>query len=356
MYFSNEERRVICFLRIDEGLSFRKVARRFHQLFPHRPVPSPIGISKMVEKIRATGCVTNRPKSGRPRTATNEENEVMVLGSVIMKTQQSLREIANETGNSMSSVRRILRRHKFHPYGVKLTQELRESDYGRRLDFCELMETFTRDPNFLKRICFSDESTFHLTGYVNRHNCRYWCQENPNERREAHTQRPKKMNVWAGILGNEVIGPFFIDGNLDGPKYIILLHNHIVPAMQVSAARQNIPWADVYFQQDGAPAHFARLVRDYLDLVFPNRWIGRLGTIEWPPRSPDLTPLDFFLWGFLKDKVFRTVPANIQEMQDRIEENCLIPDEETFERVRESFVKRILLCITEEGKQFENLL
>lgn len=228
MYFSNEERRVICFLRLDEGLSLREIARLFHQRFPHRPIPSPIGISKMIQKIRATGCVTNRPKSGRPRSATDEQNEVMVLGSVVMKRQQSIREVANETGNSMTSVWRILRRYEFHPYGVKLTQELKESDYEKRLDFCELMDTRIRDPDFLKKVCFSDESTFHLNGYVNRHNCRYWCEENPNEHRDAHTQRPQKLNVWAGILVNEIIGPFFI-------------------AMRVSAARQNIPWAEVYF-------------------------------------------------------------------------------------------------------------
>lgn len=163
--------------------------------------------------------------------------------------------------------------------------------------------------------------------------------------------------MWAGILKDEIIGPFFIDGNLDGPKYVLLLHNDIVPAMRASAARQNIPWKDVYYQQDGAPAHYALLVRTYLDLVFPNRWIGRLGPIPWPPRSPDLTPLDYFLWGFLKDRVFRTgFPANLQEMQNRILEHCLIPDREMFARVRHSFEKRILLCMHEEGKQFEHLL
>lgn len=356
MYFTNEERRVICFLQIDERLSLRKIAQRFHHLFPNRPIPSPKGISKMLQKIRSTGSVFNRPKSGRPRSATNEANEVMVIGSVYMKTQQSVREVAIETGNSMSSVWRILKRHKFHPYGVKLVQELKQEDFGKRLDFCEMMDLKLRDPNFLKNICFSDESTFHLTGYVNRHNCRYWCQENPNEIIEAHTQRPQKRNVWAGILANEIIGPFFIDGNLDGPKYLLLLHNEIVPSMRASATRQNIPWADVFFQQDGAPAHFSRMVRDYLDLVFPNRWIGRHGTIFWPPRSPDLTPLDFFLWGYLKDKVFRTIPETLTEMEDRILANCLIPDENMFANVRESFEKRILLCIHEEGKQFEHLL
>lgn len=356
MYYTNEERRQICLLKIDERLSLRKIAKRFHQLFPHRPTPTPKGISKMFEKLRRTGSVFNRPKSGRPRSATNEANEVMVIGSVYMKTQQSLREVAIETGNSTTSVWRILRRHKFHPYGVKLSQELSVADFEKRQDFCELMDQRIRNPNFLKNVCFSDESTFHLTGYVNRHNCRYWCEENPNEHREAHTQRPKKRNVWAGILGSEIIGPFFIDGNLDGAKYIILLHNQIVPEMRASAARQNIVWDHVYFQQDGAAAHYARLVRDYLDMVFPNRWIGRLGPIAWPPRSPDLTPLDYFLWGFLKDRVFRTIPETLQEMEDRIVENCLIPDEDMFNRVRGSFEKRILMCMHEEGKQFEHLL
>lgn len=356
MYYTNEERRILCFLRIDEGLSYRKIAQRFHLMFPHRPTPCPKGIRKMYQKLRATGSVFNRPKTGRPRTATDERNEVLVIGSVYMNTQQSLREVALETGGSITSVWRILRRHKFHAYGVKLTQELKEEDYGKRLDFCESMEQKIRDPNFLKKVCFSDESTFHLTGYVNRHNCRYWCEQNPHEHREAHTQRPQKRNVWAGILGNDIIGPFFIDGNLDGPKYILLLHNQIVPAMRVSAARQNIPWDEVMFQQDGAPAHYAALVRQYLDLVFPNRWIGRLGPMQWPARSPDLTPLDFFLWGFLKDKVFRTIPLTIQEMENRILDNCRIPDADMFERVRKSFEARLFLCMHEEGKQFEHLL
>ncbi|PNF38659.1 hypothetical protein B7P43_G01211, partial [Cryptotermes secundus] len=51
---------------------------------------------------------------------------------------------------------------------------------------------------------------------------------------------------------------------------------------------------NIIFQQDGAP----------LNATFQNRWIGRGGPIRWPPRSPVLTPLDFFLWGYVKDRVF----------------------------------------------------
>ena len=51
----------------------------------------------------------------------------------------------------------------------------------------------------------------------------------------------------------------------------------------------------LWFQHDGAPANFALDVREYLKNVFPNRWIGRGGPVQWPPRSPDLTPMDFFI-------------------------------------------------------------
>nr|CAI5831966.1 unnamed protein product [Callosobruchus analis] len=56
---------------------------------------------------------------------------------------------------------------------------------------------------------------------------------------------------------------------------------------------------------DGATQHYHRDVRAYLDQNLSGQWIGRRGPIEFPPRSPDLTPLDFFLWGTVKDEVYK---------------------------------------------------
>ena len=39
--------------------------------------------------------------------------------------------------------------------------------------------------------------------------------------------------------------------------------------------------------------------------------------VEWPPRSPDSTPCDFFLWGHLKNEVYKTPPTDLQELRDR---------------------------------------
>jgi len=76
------------------------------------------------------------------------------------------------------------------------------------------------------------------------------------------------------------------------------------------------PW--IIFQKDGVPPHWGSHVRRVLDAKFPNRWTGRDGPTPWPPRSPDITPLDFFLWGYVKDKLFLTPVPDIANLKARI--------------------------------------
>jgi len=75
------------------------------------------------------------------------------------------------------------------------------------------------------------------------------------------------------------------------------------------------PW--IIFQQDGAPPHWGLDIRRFLDATFPNRWIGTDCPTPWPPRSPDITPLDLFLWGYVKDKVFSTPVPDITYLKAR---------------------------------------
>ena len=74
----------------------------------------------------------------------------------------------------------------------------------------------------------------------------------------------------------------------------------------------------VFLQQDGAPPHWGTIVRSSLNDHFPGRWIGRIGPIPWPPRSLNITPLDFFLLGFVKDNVYRRRMSNIDDLKSRI--------------------------------------
>ena len=74
----------------------------------------------------------------------------------------------------------------------------------------------------------------------------------------------------------------------------------------------------VIFMQDGAPSHFSCFVTDVLNERFPDDWIGRGGAIPWSSWSPDLSPLDVFLWGYMKNTVYAKKIRNIQHLQERI--------------------------------------
>jgi hypothetical protein len=76
--------------------------------------------------------------------------------------------------------------------------------------------------------------------------------------------------------------------------------------------------ADVWFQQDGATAHTARRSTQVLREIFPGKMISLLGDFGWPAHSPDLVPCDFFLWGYLKSKVYTHRPENLQALKDAI--------------------------------------
>ncbi|KAJ4451308.1 hypothetical protein ANN_02769 [Periplaneta americana] len=109
------------------------------------------------------------------------------------------------------------------------------------------------------------------------------------------------LNMWAGIIGDRLVGPHVLVNRLTGQAYTNFLENTIPHVLEDTPLinRQHI-----HFLHDGAPAHFSRTARRYLDRRFPDRWIGRGGPIAWPPRSPDLNPLDFYLWGHLKSLVY----------------------------------------------------
>lgn len=275
--------------------SYMQVKELFNATFRNGLTPiSKSTVERTIRRYNETGSVKDRPRTGRPISATNADNSLNVLLSFIDDPHSSTRKISQEHEISTMSVYKILQTNGFHPYKVKLVHELNEDDFDRRVEFCEdMMSRIDDDHNFPSRIVFSDEATFELHGTLNRHNCRYWETTNPNWMRDDRTQYPEKLNVWAGILRNRIIGPFFIDGNLNAAKYEDMLRNQIVPAIrEISGENFEHTW----FQQDGAAPHYGRDVRAYLDAVFIDQWIGRRGPIEWPARSPDLTPLDYFLW------------------------------------------------------------
>ena len=113
---------------------------------------------------------------------------------------------------------------------------------------------------------------------------------------------------------------------------------------------------DPYFQQDGATCQTTRLNMEILRQTFPGRLISRFGDVEWMARSPDLSPLDYFLWGYLKGKVHRKKPTNITQLKAVIEEEIQSIGQEMLTRARNNLRYRAEICVRSGGQHLKDII
>ena len=97
--------------------------------------------------------------------------------------------------------------------------------------------------------------------------------------------------------------------------------------------------------------HFTVNVRNHLNAVFPGRRIGRGGPIPWPGRSPDLNPIHYFLWEYLKSFVFETSVETDMDFVVKIVTACDIIQntQGIFVRMRQNLIHRCHTCIEDSG-------
>ena len=107
--------------------------------------------------------------------------------------------------------------------------------------------------------------------------------------------------------------------------------------------------------QDGAPAHNADRVIQYLEATFPNRWIGTNSPhLRWPARSPDLTPCDYSLWGTIKDTIHREqLYHNVGQLRNAIVEAFANITPDQISKCIHHFEHRLGFCSAAYGEHFE---
>ena len=114
----------------------------------------------------------------------------------------------------------------------------------------------------------------------------------------------------------------------------------------------------MHFQHVGAPPHYTRHVREYLNVSFPNHWLGRGGPIAWPPKSQNLTPLDYYIWGHIKTLVYDTKVDSQAALRHHIfaaaEHIHNHPD--NIVSATQSLLMRAKNCRATGGGHFEQLL
>ncbi|GFT61897.1 transposase [Trichonephila clavipes] len=142
---------------------------------------------------------------------------------------------------------------------------------------------------FHKRILFSDEAHFWLNGYVTKQNCHIWSEANPQVYVETPLN-PEKLTVWCALWSGGIL-----------PRATI----------------------------------------DLLKYTFGDRLISRFGPVNWPPRSCDLTPLDYFLWGYVKSLVYADKPQTLDHLKDNIRRVIVDIRPQMLEKVIENWTSRL---------------
>ncbi|KAJ4428626.1 hypothetical protein ANN_24671 [Periplaneta americana] len=354
--YSNQELAEIDFM-YGKADGIAALARRLYQeRYPQRQCPD----LKTFVRLHYRLCEYGKFNSpglgrGRPRSTTSEVQEE-ILEAVNMTPSISTRRVALQVNVPHTTAWRLLKEYQLYPYHLQRVQALSLADYPARVRFCQwFLQQCGVNPNFPALVLFTDEAQFTRDGITYFHNQHVWAYENPRATVPSHHQVRFSLNMWAGIIGDLLVGPHVLVNRLTGQAYTNFLENTIPRVLEDTPLinRQHI-----HFLHDGAPAHFSRMARRYLDRRFPDRWIGRGGPIAWPPCSPDLNPLDFYLWGHLKSLVYSSPVPDLESLRNRIvacsEDIRNTPG--VWDRVRRSMRHRCEVCIEAGGGHFEHLL
>ena len=157
--------------------------------------------------------------------------------------------MASRIGVSRMQLWQTLHEEDLYPYHDQSVQHLEPGDHAQRMDLCNWIKAH---PELLSVILFSDEASFTRDGVNNLRKVHMWYHDKPQETCVTNFQRRFTVNVWCGVLGNKLIGPFVFDNNLTGNPYEVFLRNELPGLLE------DIPLmirSQIYFQHDGAAPH-----------------------------------------------------------------------------------------------------
>lgn len=352
--FTTEEYADIVFVYGYSNGNAREAAREYRRRYPNRHQPAHTVFSASFRRLREAG--NPAPKKAIRPTEVNVQDEENVIDAALDNPSISVRRISSNVHVSPNFAWRVLNREMLHPFHRQNVQALHAGDAPQRLEFCRwLLQQQAQNDRFISLVMWSDEACFTRDGINNNHNEHVWALQNPHAIRSRRFQQRFSVNVWGGIFNNNLLPVHVLNDRLNADLYRHFLEHDLLEF--IDDVQLNII-QNMWYQHDGAPPHRGRQVAAWLNEHFPNKWIGQGGPISWPPRSPDLNPLDFYLWGHMKQLVYHVEITTHQQLLERIQDaaNQIRNDPNLILRVTESLVRRCEACIQAEGGHFEQFL
>ena len=362
------KQKVFCVSAYLRTKSFKLVRISFTKEFNCKSSPPKSRVQSWTKKFLEHGTLLNlnskkagvdkNTHSGRPLTVRDQRTIEKVNDSVRENPKKSIRRRSQELGVKKSSLQKILTTDlKLTAYHIQIHQSLSPGDVVRRVDMCRwFKERLEENPAFLRNVWFSDEAHFLLSGHVNSKNNIYWGSTPPTEvvEKPLHSL---KCTAWVAMSEQGLVGPFWFEDEhgrektVDSEGYI-----DVLTKFWTTLGQRRIQRGTQWLQQDGATPHCSNVTLAWIETRFQDRVISRRCHADWAPHSPDLNPLDFHLWGFLKDKVYEKNPKTISDLKIAIQEKIQSIPREQCERVIANFKRRIDVCIQRGGRHLEHVL
>ncbi|GFW45353.1 transposable element Tc3 transposase [Trichonephila clavipes] len=283
-----------------------------------------------------------RQVAGRNYPPTNKNTLIRALTEEWDKLPQQLLDNAVQNGDRFNSCQVI-----YSQFGLAIHQ----NDHQARRRFVEWAQNeIAVVLDFHKRILFSDEAHFWLNGYVNKQNCRIWREANP----QVYVETPLHPEKLTGALYGLVESFFKNDEGhnvtVNGDRYRAMITNFFIPELN------NHDVQELWFQQDGATCPTAHATIDLLKDTFGDRLISRFGPVNWPPRSCDLAPLDYFLWGYVKSLVYVDKPQTLDHLEDNIRRVIANIRPQMLEKVIENWTSRLDYIRASRGSHMPEII
>ncbi|GFV78618.1 DUF4817 domain-containing protein [Trichonephila clavipes] len=168
--------------------------------------------------------------------------------------------------------------------------------------------------------------------------------------------RRNLLGNFCTLCAGGIIGPYFFKNDeghnvtVNGDRYRAMITNFFIPELN------NHDVQELWFQQDGATCHTARATIDLLKDTLGDRLISRFGPVNWPPRSCDLTPLDYFLWGYVKSLVYADKPQTLDHLEDNIRRVIADIRPQMLEKVIENWTSRLNYIRASRGNPMPEII
>jgi transposase len=321
-----------------QNKSQREIARLCHV--------SPYCVSTTIRNYRATGGIREKPRSGRPRiTSAREDNFLFRIARANPNASLSKLKpnwvIGEDKRASKATISRRLLEFGLESHKAIRKPLLSVLDRRRRVKWCIERKNWTHQQ--WSRVIFSDESNFQIVNRKTRPFVRRFSNEKYNSRFVQKTIQAGggSIGVWGCFAGTGIGDCKVYSGRMNSILYKETLENALLP----SSSRLIPRGKDWQFVQDGAPCHTANSIKEW----FAQKKIKK---VEWPPRSPDLNPIEHF-WAEIDKQLSNHQITSLSQLEQLIEKYWRAISKSYCSRLSESMSKRVRMCIKAKGGYFK---